>query len=425
MSDSGRLGVVHGTSLYVGALIGPGLLLVPALAAQAAGPASVLAWAGLLVLSALLALTFATLGARHPVSGGVVVYVREGLGHAAAATAGMCFLTAVLIGAPTVAIIGGYYVEDLTRSGPVTAAAVGAAIFASALAANAAGVRVAARVQLSLMTVMVAVVALAIAVAVPGRITQHWSPFAPHGWWSVGTAASILIWLFVGWEAVAQHAGDFRDPKRNLPRAVAAAFTVVTVLYLGLAVATVVVPAARHSRVPLADLLAVGFGAAGRSVTVVLAVALTLGTMNVYVGAAAKLAGALGRDGTLPEWFGRGSADVPRHPLALLAAIGSLELSALVSGVATPDTLVRATSACFVAVYLLALAAGTRTLDRAPRAASVMALLMMLAVAVFSGPFLLVPAAASVVAAVGMRRPTAALVRHPSRQSGSRGHDEG
>ena len=406
MSDSGHLGVIHGTSLYVGALIGPGLLLVPALAAQAAGPASVLAWAGLLVLSALLALTFAALGARHPVSGGVVVYVREGLGTAAAGTAGVCFLTAVLIGAPAVALIGGYYVEDLTHSGSGTAVVVGAVIFASALIANAAGVKVAARAQLALMSVMVAVVAIAIAVTVPTRITEHWRPFVPHGWWSVGTAASILIWLFVGWEAVAQHAADFRDPKRNLPRAVAASFGVVTVLYLGLAVATIVVPTARPSRVPLADLLAVGFGGAGRSVTVVLAVALTLGTMNVYVGAAAKLAGALGRERTLPEWLGRGSADVPRRPLALLALIGSLELAALAAGVATPDTLVRATSACFVTVYVLALASGTRTLSESPRIASAIALVMMLAVAVFSGPFLLAPAVASVVAAIGMRRPS-------------------
>ena len=74
-----KLGVVRGSALYVGALIGPGLLLVPALAAQAAGAASILAWAGLLVLSAPLAITFAALGVRHPVAGGVSAYVRAGL----------------------------------------------------------------------------------------------------------------------------------------------------------------------------------------------------------------------------------------------------------------------------------------------------------------------------------------------------------
>ena len=45
----GHIGVVTGAALYVGALIGPGLLLVPALGVEAAGPASILAWVGLLI----------------------------------------------------------------------------------------------------------------------------------------------------------------------------------------------------------------------------------------------------------------------------------------------------------------------------------------------------------------------------------------
>ena len=80
---------------------------------------------------------------------------------------------------------------------------------------------------------------IAIAVALPSKGGDNWTPFAPHGWWAVGTAANILVWLFVGWEAVAQLAGDFRRPEVDLPRAMALAFGIVTVLYIGLAVATV------------------------------------------------------------------------------------------------------------------------------------------------------------------------------------------
>ena len=86
------LGVTRGAALYVGALIGPRLLLVPSLATQAAGPATIVAWAGLLVLSLPLAITFAALGVRHPVSGGVSAYVEEGFGPAAAAVTGVSFM---------------------------------------------------------------------------------------------------------------------------------------------------------------------------------------------------------------------------------------------------------------------------------------------------------------------------------------------
>ena len=73
--DPPRLGVASGAALYVGAVLGPGVLLLPALAAQAAGPASVLAWAGLLSASLAIAVTFAALGVRHPVAGGAAAYV--------------------------------------------------------------------------------------------------------------------------------------------------------------------------------------------------------------------------------------------------------------------------------------------------------------------------------------------------------------
>ena len=130
------LGVTRGAALYVGALIGPGVLLVPALAAEAAGAASIIAWAALMVVSAPLAIVFAALGVRHPVAGGVSAYVREGLGDAAAAVTGGWFVVAVFLGAPAVALIGGYYVADLTGSGTAVAAAVGLAMYAVVLGAR-------------------------------------------------------------------------------------------------------------------------------------------------------------------------------------------------------------------------------------------------------------------------------------------------
>src|SRR5262245_10452848 len=275
------LSVWRGAALYIGALIGPGLLLVPSLAAQAAGPAAIVAWAGLIVLSVPLAVTFTALGVRHPVAGGVSAYVLEAFGPTASAATGAWFLAAVMLGGPAVALIGGYYVADLTGTGTGVAIAVAAAMYGGVLLTNAAGLRLSSGVQMALSAVLAGVVAAAVAVTVPTRLTHNWTPFAPHGWLAVGTAANILVWLFIGWEAMAQLAGDFRQPRRDLPRAVSLAFAVITVLYVGLAVATITVAAAARSRVPLADLIGVGFGSAGHAATAVLAVALTMGTLNV------------------------------------------------------------------------------------------------------------------------------------------------
>jgi amino acid efflux transporter len=409
------LGVVRGSALYVGALIGPGLLLVPALAVEAAGAASIVAWAILLVLSAPLAITFAALAVRHPVAGGVSAYVRAGLGERAAAVTGCWFLGAVVIGAPAVSLIGGFYVADLVGAGAATAAVVGLAMFAVVVGANAFGLRVSSGVQLVLSSVLVAVLVVAIAVALPERGGDNWTPFAPHGWWAVGSAASLLVWLFVGWEAVAQLAGDFRRPTVDLPRAMGVAFGVVTVVYVGLAVATIGVSGAEGSRVPLADLIGVGLGGAGRDATALLAVALTMGTMNVYIGGAAKLAASLAGEGVLPRWPAEGAPrSVPIRPLALLAAAGAVVLGGLVAGAGSAEELVRATSALFIAVYVLAIASAVRILEGRARAAAVAALALVVALAVFSGGYLAVPAVVAVLALLVARsaRPDPASCEH-------------
>jgi amino acid efflux transporter len=377
------------TALYVGAVLGPGVLLVPALAAEAAGPASVLAWAALLALSAPLAVAFAALGVRHPEAGGTAAYARAAFGPRTGAVTGWWFLAGVIIGAPAVAMIGGFYVAELLGAGREGAVAGAAGMMAGVIAANAVGLKVTARLQLGLAGVLAALLLVAVVTALPESRAENWTPFAPHGWAAVGTAASLLMLSFIGWEAVSHLAGELRDPARQLPRAIFGALGVVVALYLGLAVATVgVLGTAAPSDVPLADLMAAGLGEAGRTVTAALAVLLTMGTMNAYVAAAVKLAGALAEQGDAPAALAR-----PGRALALFAAIGALLLVPLAANLLSVEALVRACSASFVAVYVTATAAGVRLLGGAARVSAAVAFAAVVVVLAFSGPFLLVPAA--------------------------------
>src|SRR4051794_13421568 len=112
-----KLSVAQGTALSIGAVLGTGVISMPALAAEVAGPASLVAWLALIVLSAPLAFTFAALGPRHPDSGGVSTYVRLAFGPRAAAAVGWCFYFAVPLGAPPAAAFAGGYVADVLGGG--------------------------------------------------------------------------------------------------------------------------------------------------------------------------------------------------------------------------------------------------------------------------------------------------------------------
>ncbi|MGF9826550.1 amino acid permease, partial [Brevibacillus agri] len=67
-------------ALYIGAVIGSGVLLIPGLAAEKAGPASILAWLVMSILVLPMALTMGLLSARYPSSGGVSTFVRTAYG---------------------------------------------------------------------------------------------------------------------------------------------------------------------------------------------------------------------------------------------------------------------------------------------------------------------------------------------------------
>src|SRR6266568_1471017 len=384
----GRLTAAHGTALYVGAVLGTAVIALPALGARAAGPASLLAWLGLVLLSIALATTFAALGVRYPDAGGVSTYVRRAFGAQAAAVAGWCFyLAPIPAGAPAAGMFAGGYVASAAAGGRATVLATAAGLMATATVANLLGIQVSARLQLALVGLLAVMLAVAAATSLPHARLSNLRPFAPHGWAAVGAAAALLVWASAGWEAITHLAAEFRRPSRDLPRATAAALVVVGVLYLAIAAATILVlgSAAGRSGAPVADLLARGTGGPARVIAAVMAVLLTLGVMNAYLAGAAKLGAALGRDGALPGWLAAGSraGEAPRRSLVLIVALSAAALAvAQVLGTG-PRPLVLFASGSFAVVYGLGTAAAVRLLPRRgiARRTAIVAFLASLALA--------------------------------------------
>ncbi|MGQ4512784.1 amino acid permease [Streptomyces sp. DW26H14] len=404
----GRLTVLQGTALYVGAVLGTGVIALPALAAQVAGPASLVAWLGLVIVSAPLAAVFAALGARHPDAGGVSTYARLAFGERAAAVVGWCFYLAVPPGASAAALFAGAYVSGAVGGGGVTTAVTAVVLMAVVVVSNVVGLRVAGWLQLALAGLLVVVLVVAVTLALPHASTANLRPFAPHGWLAIGPAAALLVWSFAGWEAITHLAGEFRSPSRDLPRATGAAVVIVGVLYLLVAFSVIAVlgASAAHDEAPLGALMARGLGGGARTAAAVAAVLLTLGTMNAYVAGASKLGAALGRDGALPAWMSRGSlvGEVPRRSLAVVSCLALATLVAVVASGGGTQPLVLLTTGSFVTVYAVGTAAALRLLPRGPaRTAAWAALAAVLVLLVMSGRYLLWPLAVSCAALLYLR----------------------
>jgi amino acid efflux transporter len=415
-----QLTVPQGTALYIGAVLGTGVIALPALAAQAAGPASLLAWVGLVALSVPLAATFAALGARYPDSGGVSTYVREAFGPRAAAVVGWCFYFAVPPGAPAAALFGGAYVANALGGGQRTVLLTAAALMAVVTLANAYGLQVSGRLQLVLAALLVVLLVTATLTALPHARLDNLRPFAPHGWLAIGPAAAVLVWSFAGWEAITSLAGDFRRPTRDLRAATAIALVVVGALYLGIAATSILVlggdgGSGTHGsgdggsgNAPLAELLAIGVGGSVRVLAASAAVLLTLGTMNAYYAGAAKLGAALGRDGALPDWFARGSraGEVPRRSLLVMSGTAFAVLAIVAAAGVGPHPLVLLTTGSFVLVYALGTAAALRLLPPRSwsRRAAGIALVAVVALFAATGWYLVWTLVVAVAALAYVRR---------------------
>jgi amino acid efflux transporter len=385
----------QGAALSIGAVLGTGVIALPALAAQIAGPASLLAWLLLIALSVPLASTFAALGARYPDSGGVSTYVRTAFGGRAAAVVGWCFYLAVPAGAPAAAMFGGGYVAAAFGGGTRTTLITAGILIAIVTLANAGGLRVSGRLQLGLTGLLIVLLLAATLTALPHAKLDHLAPFAPNGWLAIGPAAAVLVWGFAGWEAVTSLAGDYRRPARDLPRATAIALAVVGLLYFGVAAASVLVlgPATGSTGAPLAELLAIGIGGHVRVLTAIAALLLTLGAMNAYFAGSAKLGAALGRDGAFPAWFGCGSVagGIPRRSLFVVSGLSSLALVLVaISGVGVRPA-VLLTTGSFVLVYVLGMAAAVLLLPRRTWAhrGALVALCSVLALLAMTGIYVL------------------------------------
>jgi amino acid efflux transporter len=264
-------------------------------------------------------------------------------------------------------------------------------------------------VQLLLVGLLLGVVVIAVAGSARWSHGANWTPFAPHGWQAVGHAAATLMLSFVGWEAVAPLTTRFTDPAQQLPRVIGTALIVTSVLYLGLAIATIsVLGSGAGSSAPLAALLRDAAGPAGTAAAAVAAVVLTLGAVNAYVTGAAEMAVELTRSrGTRPGAV-PGGRPAPGF-LAVIGLSGLVLISLYGAGLASPAALVALPTTLFLVVYLGCMTSAARILHGPARWAAAPAAVIVAVVLAYCEWALLAPLA--VILAVCLARPLVRAVR--------------
>lgn len=406
-------------ALYVAAVVGAGVLILPGLAATEAGPASVISWGFVSLLGIPLALTFAALASRYPDAGGVATYVGRAFGPGLGAAAGWFYFIAAATGQIIVPLTGAYYVADPLGLGKGETFLVAFGVLSFGVGANLLGLFVSGRVALLLSAGVALMLLTAAAFALPRMSADNWTPFTSNGWGAVGNASVLIFFAFFGWEAIAHLSSEFRNPERDVPRATLYAVGLVTILYVGVAVATVgtgTYGSPEVDRVSVARLLGDSLGVGAAGVAAFMALVISLGTSNAFVAAASRLGYALARDGAFPITLAR--LDRRGVPRAAVLAVGAYAASGLTLSYLAgwgADAWLFIPNSLGIATYVVGGAAGVKLLGGAGRWMALASCVLCAALLPFAGAFVLLPLAVA-LAAVYYRRVGSNHVRKKCRE---------
>ena len=415
----------HAIALYVSSVLGSGILVLPGLAAQLAGPASLFAWAFLAAASLPFALTFASLSVRRPESGGVYAFAREAFGPSVAAATGWLFFLWTVTGAPAVALIAASYLGYAFPLSRPETFLVGFAIVSAAFAVNYRGITLSSQVQLAVIGSIVALLVVTLAISGTRVHAAEFAPLFPNGLVPVGTAAALIFWSFLGYENVSNVAEEFEDPARDFPRSVGASVALVGALYFAVAFVTVGTGAYRAGGgvAPFAAILASIFGPYGAAGTAVLAAFIVFGVVNAYMTGMSRVTFATARDGGLPSALAHldPRSRVPnRALLALWGGATAVFAFYYAADVSLTVALLVASGAAIV-VYIVGSAAGVRIQRRAgPGARRAVGLAAVsLAISLVVLPFIGWPLLVTLAAVAGALGYRALAVRRPAARPGA------
>ena len=345
------LGLYATITISMGAMIGSGIFVLPALGLKKAGPAVILAYllAGLVVLPA--ALSKAEMATAMPESGGTYLYIDRAMGPLAGTVAGIgAWFSLVFKSSFALVGLGAYLLLLVPLSGGlVKAVALGLAALIVVL--NIVGTEQSGKAQSIIVTVVV--VALAAYVLNSGVAVEpaRFQGFAEKGTGGVVTAAAFVFVSYAGVTKIASVAEEVQNPDRNLPLGMLGSMGIMMIIYT-LVVAAVVGlndpetlstsgPGGGPSLTPMADGAGQLFGGVGVVVIALVAILALTSMANAGVLASSRFPLAMSRDSLAPGGLARVSErfKTPRNAilvtggllLGLIAFVPVVELAKLAS----------------------------------------------------------------------------------------------
>jgi basic amino acid/polyamine antiporter, APA family len=338
------VGALHLTAMGVGAIIGTGIFVVVGEGAGIAGPAVILSFMLAAVACVFSALSYAELASSIPVSGSAYTYAYATLGEIVAWIIGWDLILEYGVSVAAVAVgWGGNFnvfldaafgvaLPDAISAPPEEGGVFNLPAMLVVLAITVLlvrGVRESARVNLVMVAVKLLALVFFIVIAFTSFSTKNFTPFFSEGTHSVTTAAAIIFFAYIGFDAVSTGSEEAVKPQRDLPLAILGSLIICTIFYVLTAIGAIGIATPEQmseSEAPLATALNDGAGISWAAWVLAFGalVAITSVILVIMYGQT-RIFFAMCRDGLMPERLAR------VHPRFGTPALLTLVLGGLIA----------------------------------------------------------------------------------------------
>ena len=224
------------------------------------------------------------------------------------------------------------------------------------------GINESAWLNTSMVVLKLAIIAFFLVVGAFYVKPENWQPFAPNGWTGISSAAAIIFFAYIGFDAVSTAAEETKNPQRDMPIGMIASLVVCTIIYILVAIVlTGLVP---WNQLATAEPLATAFSALGMNWAAAIisfgAVFATTSVLVVFQLGQPRIFFSMARDGLLPPWAAKVH---PRYRTPHVTTILTGVAVALFAGVANINEVVELTNIGTLFAFVI-VAAGIIVLRR-------------------------------------------------------------
>ncbi len=327
--DIGTFGLA---STVVNMMIGTGIFVLPALAAEKLGAAAIICFLICGVLIFLIALCFAEVGSKVKLSGGAYTYIELAFGPFVGFVAnnlfwfGSCVLGDAGIASALAKTLASYIPALNTQFGEILFYLF---LFGILTVINIRGAKYGARLSIVTAFLKLTPIVLIIIFGVSHISKENlvWKQVITLN--NIGSGTLILFYAFTGIETAVNNGGEFKNPAKTVPRGIFSGILIVLCIYICVQLVSQGMLGDRLVMVKNAPLAAVAdqlFGAAGITLVIAGFAFSTLGTLNGEILGNTRILFAGARDGLLPKFLAKVHPKfrTPHFSIIIYSALGFL-----------------------------------------------------------------------------------------------------